>query len=112
MYCHIRANPLKGKIMKNTTVNSEFPLSFSSRESLLSANSELIEQLQGRLKVKRFRPQEGDSLKLAYIRAYIQALQLQNTILKDIELGEVEERLKALEEKTSEVISKSSAQCY
>jgi hypothetical protein len=98
--------------MKNTIGNSEFPLNFSSRESLLNANSELIEQLQCRLKVKRFRPKEGDSLKLAYIRVYIQALQLQNIILKDIELGEVEERLEALEEKTNEVINKSSNQSY
>lgn len=98
--------------MKTDNNSPLIPLNFSSRDSLLSANSELIEQLQDRLKVKRFRPQEGDSLKLAYIRVYIQALQLQNTILKDIELGEVEERLKALEEKTNEVINKSSAQCY
>lgn len=93
--------------MKNTITNSKLPLQFSSRKSLLSANSELIEQLQCRLNVKRFRPQEGDSLKLAYIRAYIQALQLQNVILKDIELEEIEERLKTLEEKTNEVINKN-----
>jgi len=42
---------------------------FSSREALLSANSVLIGQLQARLKAKRFRPQEGDSVKIGYIRA-------------------------------------------
>jgi len=35
------------------------------RETLLNANSELIEQLQKRLKAKHFRAQEGDRLKLA-----------------------------------------------
>ncbi|MDY0129819.1 MAG: hypothetical protein RBR63_06500, partial [Methanosarcina vacuolata] len=61
-------------------------------------NSELISQLQDRLKAKRFRPQEGDSIKLAYIRVFIQALTLQNTILRDAEIEELQERIKALEE--------------
>jgi hypothetical protein len=68
-----------------------------SRESLLKANSELIEQLQNRLRAKRFRPQEGDSIKLAYMRVFIQALQVQNSILKDSELEELQRRLEALE---------------
>jgi len=68
-----------------------------TRESLLSANSELIEQLQKRLKAKRFRAQEGDSLKLAYIRVFIQALQVQNAILKDLDIDEFQKRLEALE---------------
>jgi hypothetical protein len=50
------------------------------------------------LKAKRFRPQEGDSIKLAYIRVFIQALTLQNTILRDAEIEELQERIKALEE--------------
>lgn len=70
---------------------------FSSRESLLSVNSVLITQLQDRLKAKRFRPQEGDSVRIGYIRALIQALQCQNAILKDIELDEIKKRIAVLE---------------
>ncbi len=45
----------------------------------------------------RFRPVPGDSVKLGYIRALIQALQAQNAILKDTELDEFKKRLEALE---------------
>lgn len=83
--------------MKNTTLNPTIPLNLSSREALLSVNSELIEQLHSRLKAKRFRPQEGDALKLAYMRVFIQALQVQNAILKDSELDEIKKRIEALE---------------
>jgi hypothetical protein len=74
------------------------PFKFSSRELLVSANSEIISQLHDRLKAKRFRPQEGDSIKLAYMRVFIQALTLQNAILRDSELEELQDRIKALEE--------------
>ena len=84
--------------MKNTTGNPENTLNFSSRESLLSANSDLITQLQKRIHVKRFRIQEGDSIKLAYVRVYIQALQAQNAILKDSELDEIKAELEELKE--------------
>lgn len=77
-----------------TPINSSKLL---TRESLLRANAELIEQLQERLRAKRFRPQEGDGIKLAYIRVFIQALQVQNSILKDSELDEIKERLGILE---------------
>jgi hypothetical protein len=83
--------------MKNTTLNPTIPLNLSSRESLLTANAEIITQLQNRLKAKRFRPQDGDALKLAYIRVFIQALQVQNAIMKDSELDEFKKRLEALE---------------
>ncbi len=83
--------------MKNDNNNPISSFEYSSRDSLLRANGELIAQLQDRLKAKRFRPQEGDSLKLAYIRAFIQALQVQNSILKDTELDEIQKRLEALE---------------
>ena len=71
---------------------------FSNRESLLSANSVLIAQLQARLKAKRFRPQEGDSIRIGYMRALIQALQCQNAILKDAELDELKAELEELKE--------------
>lgn len=84
--------------MKTDSNNPKDVLIFSSRELLISANSELISQLQDRLKAKRFRPQEGDSIKLAYMRVFIQALTLQNTILRDAEIEDLQERIKALEE--------------
>lgn len=84
--------------MKTTNNKPEISINFSNRESLLSANSAIIKQLQDRLKAKRFRPQEGDGLKLAYIRVYLQALQVQNTILKDTELDELKAELEELKE--------------
>jgi hypothetical protein len=72
-------------------------LNLSSRESLLKANAEIIQQLQDRLKAKRFRLQEGDSVKLAYIRVFVQALQVQNSILRDVELDDIKKRIEALE---------------
>lgn len=71
---------------------------FSNRESLLSANSLLISQLQARLKAKRFRPQTGDSIRIGYMRALIQALQCQNAILKDAELDDLKKELEELKE--------------
>jgi hypothetical protein len=84
--------------MRNNNSNSATSLDFSNRESLLSVNSALIAQLQDRLKAKRFRPQEGDSSKLGYIRALIQALQAQNAILKDAELDELKKEIEELKD--------------
>ena len=84
--------------MKTDNNNPENSLNFSSRESLLKANSELIENLQKRINVKRFRPQEGDSIKLGYIRALIQALQAQNAILKDAELDDLKKEIEELKD--------------
>ena len=84
--------------MKTDDPIPENSLKFSSRESLLKANSELIENLQKRINVKRFRLQEGDSVKLGYIRALIQALKVQNEILKDTEIDEIKNELEDLKE--------------
>ncbi|WP_048047636.1 hypothetical protein, partial [Methanosarcina mazei] len=54
--------------------------------------------LQDRLKAKRFRPQEGDNTKLAYRRVYLQAIQVQNSILKDTELDEIKNEIEELKE--------------
>jgi hypothetical protein len=40
--------------------------------------------------------QEGDSIKLGYIRALIQALQVQNAILKDAELDDLKKEIEEL----------------
>lgn len=75
---------------------------YMNREELLNSNSELIILLQKRLKAKRWRVQEGETVKLSYIRALIQALQAQNMILKDYELEEMNNRLKTLERLANE----------
>jgi hypothetical protein len=87
----------KRENMKTDNKTLKISLNLSSRESLLKANAELIENLRKRLNVKRFRPQDGDSIKLGYLRVLIQALQAQNAILKDTELDEFKKRLEALE---------------
>jgi hypothetical protein len=84
--------------MKTDNSLPENSLIFSSRESLLKANSELIENLQKRINVKRFRLQEGDSIKLGYIRVLIQALKVQNEILKDTEIDEIKTEIEELKE--------------
>ena len=84
--------------MKTTNNSSEIPINFSNRESLLNANSEIIKQLHSRLKAKRFRPQEGDGLKLAYIRVYLESLKTQNSILKDVELDQLQSDIQELKE--------------
>jgi hypothetical protein len=83
--------------MKTDNIIPKSSLNLYSREYLLKANAELIENLQKRVSVKRFKPQNGDSQKVSFIRIFIQALQLQNAILKDSELDEIKKRLEALE---------------
>lgn len=90
--------------MKTDSGRLENSSIFSSRESLLKANAELISQLQNRLKAKRFRPQEGDSIKLAYMRVLIQALQAQAAILKDVDI----DRLQADVEELKQAVEKQS----
>lgn len=84
--------------MKTDSGRLENSSIFSSRESLLKANSDLICQLQIRLKAKRFRPQEGDSLKLAYMRVFIQALQAQAAILKDVDIDRLQADVEELKQ--------------
>ena len=75
----------------------EINFEFKDRNSLIHANAILISQLQSRLKAKRWRVQEGESLRVSYFRTLILALQAQNAILKDSELDELKKRLEALE---------------
>jgi phosphatidylinositol kinase/protein kinase (PI-3 family) len=84
--------------MKNDNSRTDDYQDFSTRDRLLRANSELIYNLQKRINVKRFRVQEGDSIKLGYIRALIQALQVQNAILKDAELDKLRAEVQELKE--------------
>jgi len=84
--------------MKNDNSRTDDYQDFSTRDRLLRANSELIYNLQKRINVKRFRVQEGDSINLGYIRALIQALQVQNAILKDAELDKLRAEIQELKE--------------
>lgn len=84
--------------MKNDNSRPDDYQDFSTRDRLLRANSELIYNLQKRINVKRFRVQEGDSIKLGYIRALIQALQVHNAILKDAELDKLRAEIQELKE--------------
>jgi len=77
---------------------SENNLDFSDRNSLIHANAVLISQLQSRLKSKRWRVQEGESLRVSYFRTLILALQAQNSILKDSELDLLKEEILELKE--------------
>lgn len=70
----------------------------SRREALIQANEELIHKLQSRLKAKRFVPHEGDLQKQGYIRLLIQALKVQNEILKDVELDDLKTEIEELKE--------------
>jgi hypothetical protein len=82
---------IRGRMNTNIT-------DFSSRESLLQANSALIAQLQTRLKTKRWKVSEGENLKVAYYRVLVQALQCQNAILKDTELDDLKKEIDDLKE--------------
>jgi hypothetical protein len=84
--------------MQTDNNEPEKTIIFPCRESPLKVNAELIANLQKRVNVKRFRPQERDSVKLGYIRALIQALQVQNAILKDIELDAIKQELEEVRE--------------
>lgn len=83
--------------MKNSNTKQDFPEKFSNRDSLIKTNAELIETLQKRVSGTRFRPQEGEGLKIAYYRLLLNALQVQNSIIKDHELDEMKKRIEALE---------------
>jgi hypothetical protein len=84
--------------VKNTAVKPDPVIKTFSRNDLLQANGEIIKQLQARIRGKRFRVQEGDLVKIQYMKTLIYALRCANEILKDIQLEEFDERLKTLEE--------------
>lgn len=83
--------------MINAIGTPEKSVKFSSRDLLLKANSDLIEQLQSRLKAKHFKTQASDPIKLSYIRVFLSSLQVQSSLLRDMELEELKERLQKVE---------------
>lgn len=88
----------------NSTGLSETSSETLDRSHLLDISSKMIKEILRRIKGKRFRPTEGDAVKLQYLRVLISAIQAHNTILKDSELEEIKKRLDSLEAiKTSEM---------
>lgn len=69
-----------------------------SRDDLLQANGEIIKLLRARIKGKRFRVQEGDLVKIQYLKTLIYSLRCMNEILKYKQLDELDKKLKTLEE--------------
>jgi len=67
------------------------------RSRLMDISSSMVESLYIRLNVERFKEREGDSTRLQYVRALIQALQVHNAILKDTEIDDIKRRLDDLE---------------
>jgi hypothetical protein len=84
--------------MKTETEDTEILENFSDRLSLLKANSKLINQLQKRVTSTRFRVQDGDSVRLACIRALTNLILAQNTILKEVELDNLAKELEEIRE--------------
>ncbi len=70
----------------------------TERYELIQSNKVLIKNLEKRLKAKRFIVREGDYQKQGYIRLLIQALKVQNDILKDTEIDEIKNELEDLKE--------------
>lgn len=54
------------------------------QRALLDKIDLIISQLQDRLSVQRFRPNEADNIKLEYTQVILQAIQIENEILRDL----------------------------
>lgn len=81
-----------------TDIEDRADIEKSRRDALILSNETLIEGLERRLKPKRFVPHEGDYQKQGYIRLLIQALKVQNEILKDSEVEELRKELAEIKE--------------
>lgn len=84
--------------MKPVTGEPEIIINFSSRESLLKTNAELIADLRKRISARRFRVAEGDSVKLGYARCLISAIRVYSQVLRDVEVTEIKKELEELRE--------------
>jgi len=85
-----------GSMPKKSDENTAIPKKID-RSQLMEISSSMVESLYIRLNVERFKERDGDSIRLQYVRALIQALQAHNAILKDIELEDINRRLDDLE---------------
>ena len=70
----------------------------TERYELIQSNKALIKSLEKRLKAKRFIVREGDYQKQGYIRLLIQALKVQNEILKDFEIDDLKKEIEEMKE--------------
>lgn len=68
-----------------------------SREQLLEVSTRMIEEIEHRVSVDRFRIREGDETKLKFLRVLVSAIQVHSSILKDEQMDSIESRLAALE---------------
>lgn len=84
--------------MKNDINNPDELKNYQCRESLLNHNAELLSDIKKKIGLKRFKVSEGDGVKLAYMRVYVQAIQAQASILKDLELNDLKVELEELKE--------------
>lgn len=83
--------------MHNKGIKDGFLSEKIDRSRLMDISSSMVESLYIRLNVERFKEREGDSTRLQYVRAFIQALQVHNAILKDTEIDDIKRRLDYLE---------------
>ncbi|MCQ1536826.1 hypothetical protein FTO70_14325 [Methanosarcina sp. KYL-1] len=81
--------------MNGRAGNDDFVI---SRNRLLRDIADLDAELKDRLKGKRFRPQEGDMIKIQYIKTRLVAMRLINDVLKEIELSDLEKEVIELRE--------------
>ena len=71
-----------------------------NRERLLILSSSVLKKMEARMTSgPRFREQKSDQTYLGYVRALSGLIQAHNAVLKDQELTDLEQRLKALEER-------------
>ena len=70
----------------------------TERYELIQSNKALIKSLEKRLKAKRFIVRDGDYQKQGYIRLLIQALKVQNEILKDFEIDDLKKEIEEMKE--------------
>lgn len=86
------------EIEGNGTGSGEIAEAPLTRDQVLRLSSQTIRQLHRRVSGgQRFKVQNGDSARLAMIRALSQFLQVYSSVLRDHELADLEQRIAELE---------------
>lgn len=68
-----------------------------TRDELLETSSWLVNTVKGRLDVTRFKEQDADNTRLAYLRLLATAITSHNNVLKDNEIEELKDRIECME---------------
>lgn len=68
------------------------------RPRLLEVSGALVNSLDRRHRAKVFRSSKHDRTRLAYARALVAAIQAHNSVLRDLEIEELDRRVRDLEE--------------